>query len=299
MKKMLAIMFFCLLSVGVMAKSFTIVTSTTDLADLAKAVAGDRAEVVSLSRGNQDPHAVEPRPSMVIKLKQAELVIRIGMDLDAWMTSLIETARNPKLIVGGQRVLDASEGVEKLEIPQGKIDGSMGDIHLYGNPHYWLDPENGRIMLKHIYMRLTQLSPENAPYFKVRYIAYDKQLAEAIVRWKAALAPYAGTSVVTYHKSLPYFAKAFQLEVIGQIEYKPGIPPTPVHLINLSKTMLSRKAKVIMMEPWQNERVAKKLSQETQSSVLVFAPSVGAIAGVESYIGLFDYNVGKLLQSLK
>ena len=289
-----------LLGVALMAKPpLMIVTSTTDLADIAKAIGGHRTEVVSLSRGNQDAHSVEAKPSMVMKLKKADLVIRIGMDLDGWMNSLIETARNPQLVAGSTHILDASNGISKLEVPQGKIDGSMGDIHVQGNPHYWLDPENGRIILKRIYVRLCQISPEDSGYFKDNYETYDRQLSQAIAKWKSQLSPYQNAEIVTYHASLPYFSKAFRLRVMGYVELKPGIPPTPRHLVDLVKYMRESKVRVVMMEPWQNEFVAKKIASETDSQVMIFAPSVGSVAGVTSYIGLFEYNVGQILSVLR
>jgi zinc/manganese transport system substrate-binding protein len=284
-----------------------IVTSTPDLADFARRIGGDRVTVVSLSRGDQDPHAVEPRPSMVMKVKNADLLIRIGMDLDLWVDGLIDASRNGKirkgvrgyLDKGTSGYLDVSESIEKLEVPEGKVDGSMGDIHIYGNPHYWTSPENAGLMCDLICKRISELRPGNVVYFSQNHEQYKKKLREAFENWKQTLQPFAQATIVTYHNSWPYFARSFNLAIAGYVEPKPGIPPTPSHITELVRTMKSSGVRVIIMEPWFNLKTAQSIAQKAGADVVVLSPSVGGVKGTDSYIDLMSHNVTLLAESLK
>ncbi|MEW6685810.1 MAG: metal ABC transporter substrate-binding protein [Candidatus Edwardsbacteria bacterium] len=276
-----------------------VVTATSDLADFVKAVGGDKVKVVSLSNGSQDPHFIEPRPSMVMQVKKADVLVRIGMDLDLWVQSLIEASRNSKVMYGGPGYLDASRKIEKLEVPTGKIDASMGDIHLYGNPHYWLDPENAKPILGSIVKKLCEMLPSESEYFNKNYEEYLRILDSAIAKWEEEMKPYAGAKIVTYHNSWPYFTKRFRLEIIGCVEPKPGIPPTPSHIVSLVKKIKEEKVKVIIMEPYFNLKVTEKIAKDSGAKVVVLPPSVGGIQGANTYLHLFEYNIGKLAESLQ
>lgn len=276
-----------------------VVTATSDLADIVKNIGGDRINVVNLSKGYQDPHSVEPRPSMVMKLKRADMVVRIGMDLDLWFYSVIEAAKNSKIIYGAKGYLDVSNIIEKLEVPAGKIDASMGDIHIYGNPHYWLDPENGILISKEITEKLIELCPENSEYFINNYNEYSQKLKIKIYEWKSKLEPYKGTNIVTYHNSWPYFARRFNLKISGFIEPKPGIPPAPSHISSLITKIKSENVKLIIVEPYFDLKTAETIAKRAGIKSVVLASSVEGVEGVETYIDLFEYNVNKLVESLK
>ncbi|MFC1620045.1 metal ABC transporter substrate-binding protein [Candidatus Neomarinimicrobiota bacterium] len=275
-----------------------VVTTTTDLADMAKAVGGDMVAVKSLSLGNQDPHLVEPRPSMVIQVKRADMLIRIGMDQDLWAQSLIDAARNSKVMYGGEGYLDASRRIAKLQVPTGRIDMRMGDIHIYGNPHYWLDPTNARLILEDITEKLCQLRPSGEKYFRQNYQQYATEIDSAINVWQQIMHPFAGNNIVTYHNSWIYFTNRFNLEISGYIEPKPGIPPTPSHVVSLAEKMINKQVKVIMIEPYYNLRVAETIADRTGARILILPSSIGGVEGIGSYLELFDYLIGQLVEAL-
>ena len=277
-----------------------VVTTTEDLAALAREVGGDKVKVESLSRGYQDPHFVEAKPSFVIKLHSADLLIAVGRELEiGWLPPLVNQARNAKVQPGGEGYFDASQGVKILEIPTGQLTRAMGDVHPQGNPHYWLDPDNGLRIAKGIQKKLSALSPGDATYFAQREEAFEKRLAEAQKRWDAQMAPYKGTKIVTYHRSWPNFVDRFGLDVIGYVEPRPGIPPSPSHTIDLISDMKAKNVKIIMVEPYFDLKTPNSIARETGAKVLVMAPSVGAEKEITDYISLFDYDVKLLAAALK
>ncbi|HEY7615433.1 MAG TPA: zinc ABC transporter substrate-binding protein, partial [Terriglobales bacterium] len=210
------------------AKKLIIVTTTSDMAALAQEVGGDRVAVESIAKGYQDPHFVEAKPSFLLKLRQADLLIVVGLQLEiGWLPPLVTQCGNPRIQVGAAGYLDASQFAEILEIPTGPVTRAEGDVHPLGNPHYWLDPDNGRRIAKGIAARLAVMDAADSAYFQERFQDFDKRLTAAEQKWDAAMKPYYGRKVVTYHKSLPNFAKHFGLNVIGYVEPRPGIPPTP------------------------------------------------------------------------
>jgi len=277
-----------------------VVTTTEDLAALAREVGGDKIKVESLSRGYQDPHFVEAKPSFVIKLHSADLLIAVGRELEiGWLPPLVNQARNAKVQPGGEGYFDASQGVKILEIPTGQLTRAMGDVHPQGNPHYWLDPDNGLRIAKGIQKKLSALSPADAAYFAQREDAFEKRLAEAQKRWDAQMAPYKGTKIVTYHRSWPNFVDRFGLDVIGYVEPRPGIPPSPSHTLDLINDMKAKNVKIIMVEPYFDLKTPNSIARETGAKVLVMAPSVGAEKEIADYVSLFDYDVKLLAAALK
>ena len=280
--------------------ALNVVTTTEDLAALAREVGGDKIKVESLSRGYQDPHFVEAKPSFVIKLHSADLLIAVGRELEiGWLPPLVNQARNAKVQPGGEGYLDASQGVKILEIPTGQLTRAMGDVHPQGNPHYWLDPDNGLRIAKGIQKKLASLSPGDAPYFAERETAFEKRLADAQKRWDAQMAPYKGTKIVTYHRSWPNFVDRFGLDVIGYVEPRPGIPPSPSHTIDLINDMKAKNVKIIMVEPYFDLKTPNSIARETGAKVLVMAPSVGAEKEITDYVSLFDYDVKLLAAALR
>jgi len=277
-----------------------VITTTEDLALLCSEVGGDKITVESMAKGYQDPHFVEPKPSFIIKLHNADLLIVIGRELEiGWLPPLLTQSRNPKIQPGGAGYLDASVGVRILEMPTGQLTRAMGDVHPSGNPHYWLDPDNGRIIAKSIVRALSNIAPADKAYFEQRYADFDRRLADAQKRWDAAMAPYKGTKVVTYHNSWPNFTERFGLDVIGYVEPKPGIPPSPSHTIALIAEMKRQQVKIILVEPYFDLKTPEAIVREAGGRVVVLAPSTGGVKEAGDYIKLFDYNINLLTTSFK
>jgi zinc/manganese transport system substrate-binding protein len=277
-----------------------VVATTEDLASLAREVGGDKVTVEALARGYQDPHWVEAKPSFSLKLNGANLLIAVGRELEiGWLPPLITQSRNSKIQPGSTGYLDASMNVKILEIPTGQITRAMGDVHPSGNPHYWLDADNGRRIAQAIRDKLSELSPADRAYFSQRYVDFDKRLADAQKRWDAALAPYKGTKIVTYHRSWPNFADRFGLDVVGYVEPKPGIPPTTSHTLDLIAEMKRLQVKIILVEPYFDKKTPNSIARETGAIVLDMPPSVGGVPAATDYIKLFDYDVNLLVTTLK
>jgi ABC-type Zn uptake system ZnuABC Zn-binding protein ZnuA len=277
-----------------------VVATTEDLASLVRDVGGEKVDVFAIAKGYQDPHFVDPKPSFMLQLSRADLLVLVGRELElGWLPPLITSARNRDIQPGGPGYLDASLTVSILEIPTGRITRAMGDVHPQGNPHYWLDPANGRRTADAIRERLTELSPGDGAYFAQRYADFDRRLAAAEARWDAAMAPYKGTKVVTYHRSWPNFMERFGLDVMGYVEPKPGIPPSPSHTISLIGEMREQRVKLIIVEPYFSKRTPESIARQVDGLVLELAPSVGGDESATDYIGLFDFNVTTLVAALQ
>jgi ABC-type Zn uptake system ZnuABC Zn-binding protein ZnuA len=280
--------------------ALNIVTSTSDLASIVSEVGGDKVVVDSLAKGYQDPHFVEAKPSFVLKLNKADLLVVVGRELEiGWLPPLITQSRNAKIQPGGDGYLDASLTAKILELPTGQITRAMGDVHPQGNPHYWLDPENGRRIAKAVQAKLSQKDPANAGYYAQRAADFDRRVADAQQRWKTQMAPYKGTKVVTYHRSWPNFTDAFGLDVIGYVEPKPGIPPTPQHTLDVIQTMKTQNVKIIMVEPYFDLKTPNSIASQTGAKVLVLPPSVGGVKEASDYLKLFDTEIAMLTAAIK
>jgi len=272
-----------------------IVTSTEDLAAITREVGGDRVEVEAIARGYQDPHFVEAKPSFILRLSRADMLIVVGRDLEiGWLPPLIQQSRNRKIQVGAEGYVDASLQARILEIPQGQITRAMGDVHPLGNPHYWLDPENGKLVAREIFDALAAARPGDRAMFQQRLDDFLARLDAAEARWVAMLEPYRGIKVVTYHNSFPNFAERFGLDVMGYVEPRPGIPPSPQHTFDLINDMKAQGVKVILVEPYFDLKTPQAIARDTGAEVLVMPPSVGGVDEITDYFGLFDYNVGLL-----
>jgi zinc/manganese transport system substrate-binding protein len=276
-----------------------VVTSIQDFSSIAESVGGKRVEVFALSRGYQDPHFVEAKPSFVLKLSRADVLIVAGLELEiGYLPPLLDQSRNDKIRPGAPGYLDASIGCDILERPTGVVTRAMGDVHPFGNPHYWLDPGNGRVIARAVAARLSSIDPAGVSEYKANLAAFEAKLAEAEKRWDAMLGPYAGMEVVTYHNSWPNFLKRFHLKAAGYIEPKPGIPPSPSHTIELVNMMREKKVPVILMEPYFDDKTPKAIAERTGAKLLRFIPSVGGVAEAKDYIALFDYDVKLLADAL-
>jgi zinc/manganese transport system substrate-binding protein len=277
------------------AKKLNVITATTDMAALAQEVGGDRINVEGIAKGYQDPHFVEAKPSFLLKLRQADLLVVVGLQLEiGWLPPLITQSGNPRIQVGAGGYLDASQFAEILEIPTGVVTRAMGDVHPLGNPHYWLDPDNGRRVARGISQKLGELDPGDSEYFQQRFQDFDKRLTSAEQNWDAEMTPYHGRKVVTYHNSFTNFAKHFHLQVVGYVEPRPGIPPTPSHTIELIGLMKRENCKLILVEPYFDLKTPNSVGAATGGKVQVYLPSVGGEKQVTNYFELFDYDIDLL-----
>ena len=281
------------------AAPLRVVTTTEDLAAIVREVGGPLVEVESQTRGTQDPHFLEARPSLILKASRADLFIEIGLGLEVgWVPAVLVAARNPAIQPGASGYLDVSRDIKPLEIPSAPVDRSQGDVHPLGNPHYWLDPENGKVISREIARSLMSLLPDRSQVIEQNQKEFARRLDEAMARWKDRMKPYEAAKVVTYHNSWTYFARRFGLDVVGYVEPKPGVAPSPAHLNQLIALMKQEKAKLIIMEPYFGRSTPDLLSRETGAKVLVLPPSVGGVEGIKTYFDLFDYLADQLTTAL-
>jgi zinc/manganese transport system substrate-binding protein len=280
------------------AKKLNIVASTEDMAALAQEVGGDQINIESIAKGYQDPHFVEAKPSFLLKLRQADLLISVGLELEiGWLPPLITQSGNPRIQKGASGYLEASQFCEILEKSQGTVTRAEGDVHPEGNPHYWLDPDNGRRAARGIANKLAELDPGSAAHFRQRFQDFDKRLSAAEQKWDAAMKPYRGRKIVTYHRSFTNFAKHFGLDVIGYVEPRPGIPPSPGHTIELIQLIKRENCKAVLVEPYFDLKTPQSIGRETGAQVIVYLPSVGGEKQVRTYLDLFDYDIGLLIKA--
>jgi zinc/manganese transport system substrate-binding protein len=277
-----------------------VIATTEDLASIAREVGGDHITIDSIAKGYQDPHFVEAKPSFILKLHKADLLIAVGRELEiGWLPPLIQQSRNSKIQVGAEGYLDASLTAQILEIPNGNITRAMGDVHPFGNPHYWTDPENGKRIAKAIADKLVQFRPNDRAVFEQRLADFTSRLDAAEKRWLAMMAPYKGTKMATYHRSFPNFAERFGLDIMGYVEPRPGIPPTPQHTLDLINEMKRQNVKLVLVEPYFDLKTPNAIGRETGAQVLVMPPSVGGLKEVTDYFKLFDYDINLLVDAIK
>ena len=286
-----------LVSPAVHAK-LSVVTTLPSFADIARNVGGDDITVESLTRGTQDPHFVDAKPSLVLVLNRADLLIRVGLGLeDGWLPPLLTGARNGKIQTGAPGDLNVSAHIVLKEVPRSPIDRSMGDVHPGGNPHFMADPRNGIVAAKAIAERLAQLDPDRAADYNRRADSYATALKERIGRWEKALQPWAGRPVVTYHKSWLYFSEWARLTEVGFVEPKPGIPPSPSHVVELVALMKARQAKLVLMEPFYPRDTAEKVANLTGAKLLVLPVESEGSPEVKTYFDVFENIVRSLSQT--
>jgi ABC-type Zn uptake system ZnuABC Zn-binding protein ZnuA len=292
-----------LVALGFLAESgeaagVRVVASLPDLKALTEAVGGDLVEADSLARGPQNPHDVEVRPSLMLKLRRADLLVRNGAGGDPWVEPLLLAAQNSRIMPGAPGYVDASRGVAILA-PAAAVDRSRGDVHPEGNPHYTLDPVNAGSVTSSILEGLVRVAPQHAERFQARRMDFLARLEQALARWQAALAPFRGAPVVSYHETFTYFLRRFGLVQAGVIEDRPGIPPSPSHLAALVRLMRAQNVRVIAAEPYADRSVVEWLARETGARALILPAAVGGVRGTDTYLDLIDYQVRALAQALR
>lgn len=294
MKRSIGVVLLMASTVAWAGAKVKVVTSTSDLAEFVRVVGGDRVEVDFIVRGTQNPHFVEVKPSYMMKMKSAQAFFMIGMQMEPWAPQIIDGSRNADLMI-----IDCSRDVTKMEVPTGKVDASQGDVHPYGNPHYWLDPENVRVILNEITEGLSKLSPADRAYFQANADTYVKDLELAMKGWKKTLEPFRGRTLITYHTSFSYFANRFGLEIAGYVEPKPGIAPTPSHVTDLIDRMKTQRIRVIGVEQFYEQSIPSSLARSTGAALVRLSTAVGGLDGTDSYKSLIDYNVRTLADAFK
>lgn len=286
-------------STGAQASKVRVVTTVTDLAALASAVGGDRLEVRSLAVPTQDPHFVDARPNMALMLNRADLLILVGLDLEiGWLPTLLTGARNPRILPGNTGHLDAGAYVEVRDVPTTAVDRSMGDIHPAGNPHYLHDPREGVKVARAIADRLIRIDPEHAEHYRARLATFEAEANQRIRRWERLLEPHRGAQVVTYHKSWKYLLGWLGLEELGNIEPKPGIPPSPAHVARLLARMRAEAPALILQESYYPDATARLLGARAGVPVLVLPGGTDYQRG-ESYLDHFDHMVRDIAEALE
>ncbi len=276
-----------------------VVTTTPDLAAIARDVGGDKVEVESLAVGTQDPHFVDAKPSFILKLNRADLYVKRGLELEiGWAPVLENGARNSRILTGGSGFVDASAGVAPLEVPAGTVSRAMGDVHPYGNPHYQLDPANAKIIANNIVAGLIRVDIPDQGYFEQRLADFAKRVDEKLAGWVQTMAPYRGAKVVTYHKSWDYFAHRFGLDIIGTMEPKPGVPPSPAHLAQVITLMQTEHCTLLIKEPFYPENLTRVVAEKTGAKVIVLPESPGGAPGTDDYFSFMDYDVRQVAAAL-
>lgn len=300
--------FFCLVAAllfpatlipAVASARLNVVTSTPDLGSIVEMVGGDRVTVTSLARGTEDPHFVTPRPSFIAVLNRADVLVEGGAELeDAWLPPLVQNARNREILPGRRGHIVIARHVDLLGVPTGPIDRSRGDVHASGNPHFMLDPENGRIAAEVIVNRLKYLDPEGAEVYAENLERFVSRLDERLAVWKEKLAPFEGTRVVTYHANYDYLARRFGFHIFDEIEPLPGVEPSPRSIARLISSMREAEISMIWMEPFRPRRTPARVAEESGARLVLLPEQVGGVEGTEDYLALIDYNVHRIVEAM-
>ena len=297
-----SIVFFALLA-GVFSTSnagnIKVVTTITDLKSITELVGGNKVAVSSIATGYQNPHFVDPKPSYIISLSNADLFVTVGLDLETgWSPQLLTSSRNSKIQKGSPGYVDASEGIGLMQIPT-SLNRGEGDIHIYGNPHYWLDPLNGKVIARNIADGLERIDPSNKAFYEANLQAFYKRINDKMAEWQTKMAPYKGSKIIAYHNEWCYFERRFGLEVVDFMEPKPGIPPSPSQLVKVIREVTANKIKVIISSPYFTTASSDVVAKQTGVKVLTLATSTNAFDQVKNYLDLFDYDIDQLITVLK
>jgi zinc/manganese transport system substrate-binding protein len=277
-----------------------VVTTTPTLADIARNVGGDLVEVESIMHGPENVHDISPRPSSMMKLRRADLFVHGGLDGEPWVPALVQGARQPRLLPGAEGYIDASLGIRLKEIPsRAQLSRALGDIHVYGNTHYALDPLNGVVIATTIAAALSRQDPAHRNEYLTNAEAYGARLRALTDRLVAEMAPWRGTPVATYHRAWPYFLERFDLERVAEVEPKPNIPPGPGALSDCVEAMKAAGARIVIVEPYSPRRSAETVARRAGGRAVVLAHEVGAKAEADTYERLFEYDVRLLLATFR
>jgi len=298
LRSVLIVALLALASPGFAQDRVQVVTTTTDLRSLTEAVGGDRVAAVSLVPPNLDAEDYQPKPQDVLRLKAARLLVRVGLDYDLWVDRLLAQTGRPDISRGGPAYVDASFAIAVLELRGMSVGPGDGHAHGSGNPHYWLDPKNAETITANIVEALARVDPANASIYEANRQTFLARLNAKLAEWETKLSALKTVPIVAYHNSWPYFARRFRLDVVGFIETKPGVPPSPSHLAEIVRSMRERSARIVMREPHEPERDVAFVANKVGAKVVTLAASVGALPKTDDYISLFDVNVEALTSAV-
>lgn len=284
---------------AISGRKLKIVATTTTFASLVQAIGGDRVEIKSVSLPKFNTHFFQPKFSDVRNVQKADLFVQAGLDHELWTDAILEAAGKPKLFKGAENNIQMSQGIRLLDVPESNLSRAQGDVHIFGNPHIWMNPENARIMAENILDRLIAHNPENAAYYEQNAKTFLAKLDQKIPEWKALAESVKGKEVVSYHKDIAYFADFMGFAVYRFYEPKPGIPPTPKDLISLQNYMKEKQIKAMIQPIYYSREATDALAERVGAKVYIICQNVGEIKGTEDYISLFDYNVKTLSEAVK
>ncbi len=280
------------------AQPLRVVATLSVFADLVKQVGGENVEVSTVASPRFNPHFVECKPSDVLKVKKADLLVHGGLDLEAWRGPLLDAAGNPDLFSGGKGELDLSVGIPLLEVPDRPLSRLMGDIHLYGNPHYWLNPENAKIMARAIAAKLSEIDPAHADAYQKRLADFLSRLDQKIAQWKQAAAPIRGKEAIAYHNEWPYLADFLGIKIEQFLESKPGIPPSPKHIGFLEEYIRSHNIRAIVQPTYFPRSASEELAKRTGAKVVTLCQNLGELPETKDYFSFIDYDVRQMVEAL-
>jgi zinc/manganese transport system substrate-binding protein len=276
-----------------------VATSLTDLASVAQFVGGTHVKAQSLCRGYEDPHFVPAKPSLMKAIQNADVFVSTGLELDGgWLPLVLPGSRNPKIQPGAKGFIDASQGVDVLEKPNGTVSRAEGDIHPLGNPHYYLDPKALEVVADHFADAFSGLDPANAADYKDNAKKFDARMEESLAKWQEQMKPFQGTSIVPYHRNFIYFAERFGLKLFNTVEPKPGIPPSPHYIADLAESMKKANIKVVTYQPYYNADASNQVAKVAGGVAIEIPTEVGGVPGTDDVFAKFDYIVSSLVGAL-
>jgi ABC-type Zn uptake system ZnuABC Zn-binding protein ZnuA len=276
-----------------------VVTTTTDMRSITELIGGNKVSVSSIATGYQNPHFVDPKPSFIISLSNADMFVTVGLDLETgWSPQLVTSSRNNKIQKGSAGYVDASEGVTLYQVPS-SLNRGEGDIHIYGNPHYWLDPMNGKVIARNIANGLERIDPSNKAFYETNLKAFNTKIDDKVLEWQTKMAPYYGSKIIAYHNEWVYFETRFGLKIVDFMEPKPGIPPSPSQMVKVISEIKANSIKVIISSPYFTTSSSDIVTKQTGAKTLTLATSVGGFDSIKNYFDLFDYDIDHLIALLK
>jgi ABC-type Zn uptake system ZnuABC Zn-binding protein ZnuA len=282
-----------------LAAKLKVVATTPDLAAIAREIGGNAVDVTALAKPTEDPHYVDAKPSHIVTLNRADVLIEGGAELElGWLPPLLENSRNGKIAAGAPGRIIASQGVKMLEIPT-TFDRSKGDVHALGNPHFLIDPLNAKIVAGEIADHFAQVDPKQASLYRANLASFNAKVDAKLAEWQRTLAPFKGAKIVTYHKDFVYLAQRFNLQIVETLEPKPGIAPSPAHIAQVIGAMKAANARVILVQPYQNRRTAETVARQTGAVVLDIPQQPGARRDATTYFAMMDYLVTTLATALR
>lgn len=280
--------------------ALNVVATLPDFGAIAQEIGGEKVKVTTLARGTEDAHFVDAKPSFIVTLNKADVLLEGGGGLEmGWLPPLVNNARNRKILPQGEGHVVLSKGIPLLDVATGPVDRSMGDVHEFGNPHYWLEPENGKIMARTLAESFSRLDPKNEAVYQANLGRFNEQLEKKIPEWEKTLEPFRGSRVITYHRSYDYFLKRFGFELAGTIEPKPGIEPSPSYIGHLIPELKNAGVKLVVIEPFRARQTAEYIAEAIGAKLLVLPEKAGGHPKVKDYFSLFEYNVAQIASALK